>query len=139
MTTQAQGTSVVNTNRLQSLIDAIPVTKTCQELTDLTGEIHESISSLRDAIMDQIEKVAPILSLLDPPTDIGSVISWITGIINNVIEPMTLPHANYIEQLSVLAGKVGEIESAVQDALEAIQVDFPSCSVSMPDIDFTPP
>lgn len=123
-----QGSSVVNTEQIDSLKARVESCNTCEQLQEVTTSVMETIEAEKDAVLAQIEKLAPIAALIEVPTDPQEVIDWITGFINDFLKPMLTPSTTYQLQLTA-------ITAASVDLIETINKkknEIASCSIDFP-------
>lgn len=123
-----QGSSVVNTEQIDSLKARVESCNTCEQLQEVTTSVMETIEAEKDAVLAQIEKLAPIAALIEVPTDPQEVIDWITGFIDDFLKPMLTPSTTYQLQLAA-------ITAASVDLIETINKkknEIASCSIDFP-------
>ena len=123
-----QGSSVVNTEQIDSLKARVESCNTCEQLQEVTTSVMETIEAEKDAVLAQIDKLAPIAALIEVPTDPQEVIDWITGFINDFLKPMLTPSTTYQLQLAA-------ITAASVDLIETINKkknEIASCSIDFP-------
>jgi hypothetical protein len=97
---------------------------TAAELQALINEVFADLSVLESVMTSQIALLLPLTSA---PTDLGSVISWITSFINSFIGP----YANLALQLTALAAQVAILIAAIEAvaAAKGFSVTIPSVGV----------
>lgn len=123
-----QGSSIINTEQIDSLKARVESCNTCEQLQEVTTSVMETIEAEKDAVLAQIEKLAPIAALIEVPTDPQEVIDWITGFINDFLKPMLTPSTTYQLQLTA-------ITAASVDLIETINKkknEIASCSIDFP-------
>jgi prefoldin subunit 5 len=89
----------------------------------VVNEVFASLQAEVNAIEAQIEALLPIITI---PTDLPSVIRWIT----NFIDPQLAAYANYARQVAELITKISELTTAIENAASRIT----SCSITVPTI-----
>ena len=72
-----QGSSIINTEQIDSLKARVESCKTCEQLQEVTTSVMETIDAEKDAVVAQIAKLTPIAALVDVPTDPQEVIDWL--------------------------------------------------------------
>ncbi len=97
-----QGSSIINTEQIDSLKARVESCNTCEQLQEVTTSVIETIEAEKDAVVAQIAKLAPVALLLEVPTDPQEVIDWITGFINDFLTPMLTPSTTYQLQLAAI-------------------------------------
>lgn len=123
-----QGSSIINTEQIDSIKARVESCKTCEQLQEVTTEVMETIEAEKDAILAQIAKFAPLAALLEIPTDPQEVIDWITGLINDFLKPMLTPATTY--QLQLVAMTAAGVE--LIDAINKKTNEIASCSIDFP-------
>jgi hypothetical protein len=89
-----------------------------------------SINAELAGINAQISALAPILSLLTAPTDLGSLLTFATGLITNVLTPMYRPYLTAETQLTELAAQYAALASAIASAAAKLE----SCTITVPSL-----
>jgi hypothetical protein len=126
-----QGSLPLNTAYFESLRNRIDSCSSCEELQDVVAEVMPSIQAFKDGLDAQMEKLAPMLALASvPDPNPAAIVSWITSLITNLIQPMIIPYTTSVTQLALLVTEVTTLTTAITEA----QARFPSCSVSVPPI-----
>jgi hypothetical protein len=103
---QPQGTALVNTAFFTSQIAAIEAAPSCVALALLQAAMIPSVEAEITAVNSQIAALAALIAV---PTDLPSVITWIT----NMIAPMLVMHTNAISQATLLMAKQIALEAAI--------------------------
>ena len=124
---QQQGTAATNPDFITNLTEQINGISICSELQELSDEVMQEIKFQLSGINLELDKLLPIHALLSPPTDLGSILSWINNLISSVITPLYKPYLTYIQQLTSLASELSTLVSAIEAAAARIG----SCSISM--------
>ena len=126
-----QGSTLLNTEYFDNLIETANNIQTCAELQLVANEAMASLGAVKEALNDEIAKLAPILALLTAPgVNLGQVVTWITNFIDGVLRPMYEPYITYEAQLILLTAKIAELTAALNDAAARI----PHCTIHI-----TPP
>lgn len=125
-----QGNSILNTQYFSSLTDRVNNCGSCEELQIIVSEAFASINAGQSAVQAQIDALKPMLALASAPTDLGSVISWITNLINGFLNPLIKPYATYATQMSQLSTQMASLTAAIENAAGK----FPSCAVNVPTV-----
>jgi len=95
-----------------SLSGKVQAVTTCQDLADLKTEI----SNILTANLADIQASIDILAvLITPPTDLGSVIAWITSTIDTYLGPHTKMIALQIETVNAQIALLAELASKKTD------------------------
>ena len=123
-----QGSSVINTEQIDSLKARVESCNTCEQLQEVTTSVMETIDAEKDAILAQIEKLAPIAALTEVPTDPQKVIDWITGFINDFLKPMLTPSTTYQLQLAAITAASVDLI----DTINKKKNEIASCSIDFP-------
>ena len=123
-----QGSSIINTEQIDSLKARVESCNTCEQLQEVTTSVMETIDAEKDAILAQIAKLAPLAALLDVPTDPQEVIDWITGFINDFLKPTLTPSATYQLQLAAITAASVDLT----DTINKKKNEIASCSIDFP-------
>lgn len=123
-----QGSSVINTEQIDSLKARVESCNTCEQLQEVTTSVMETIEAEKDAVVAQIAKLAPVALLLEVPTDPQEVIDWITGFINDFLKPMLTPSATYQLQLTAITAASVDLI----DTINKKKNEIASCSIDFP-------
>lgn len=130
---QGQGQIPFNKAYFDALSARVNRTTDCSELQALVAEAFASIQAQSDAITAQLAALTPMLALLNVPTSLGAVISWVGNFITSFLQPYLKPQITYAQQLTELAAAIAELTAAIQHA--AGNIEF--CTVTVPPV--TPP
>jgi len=123
-----QGSSIINTEQIDSLKARVESCNTCEQLQEVTTSVMETIEAEKDAVVAQIAKLAPVALLLEVPTDPQEVIDWITGFINDFLKPMLTPSATYQLQLTAITAASVDLVDTInkkKDEIASCSIDFP--------------
>ena len=123
-----QGSSVINTEQIDSLKARVESCNTCEQLQEVTTSVMETIDAEKDAILAQIAKFTPLAALLEIPTDPQKVIDWITGFINDFLKPMLTPSTTYQLQLAAITAASVDLI----DTINKKKNEIASCSIDFP-------
>lgn len=126
---QAQGTGPLDTDYFVALTARINAINVCADLQVAVDDVMASIQAEKDAIEAQLEALAPILALLNPPS-LDEIVSWVANFITAVLGPIYLPYAKYGEELAQLATQITSLVTAIENAAARIE----SCSITVPPI-----
>ena len=123
-----QGSSIINTEQIDSLKARVESCNTCEQLQEVTTSVMETIDAEKDAILAQIAKFAPLAALLEIPADPQEVIDWITGFINDFLKPMLTPSTTYQLQLAAITAASVDLI----DTINKKKNEIASCSIDFP-------
>lgn len=126
-----QGSGVINTDQYEKMGERIDACTSCEGLQEASTKILESLYAENAAIQDQLDKLAPIADLLEPPASVDDVVDWITGLIDGVLKPIYQPALTYPTQLAARTVAITDLIDKINDKAN----QFQSCSLSLP----TPP
>jgi hypothetical protein len=132
---QPQGASILDNDYLASLTAEINSMNACSELQEVVNAAFASIQAQVSAIENQIIQLQLIQELLSLPTDLASVISWITKFVTCLIDPILIPLATYIAQLEQTITALAALTLAIENAAARIE----HCSITVPTISITVP
>ena len=123
-----QGSSIINTEQIDSLKARVESCNTCEQLQEVTTDVMETIEAEKDAVVAQIAKLAPVALLPEVPTDPQEDIDWITGFINDFLKPMLTPSATYQLQLTAITAASVDLVDTInkkKDEIASCSIDFP--------------
>lgn len=123
-----QGSSIVNVPQFEKMLERVNNVNSCEQLQRVTDDLLNSLYAQLQAVTDQMEKVAPILALLDAPTSPEDVITWVADFIENILHPLYAPMLTYPTQLATQGIQVTTLIAAIL----AKAADFTSCSIDVP-------
>jgi hypothetical protein len=114
-------------NQINALTAKINAAPTCELLqgaaVDILAEIQEQIG----ALTSEIAKYAPLIELLEIPTDLGKLLTWVPKLINLVLQPMVQPYYTMATQLAELTAAVSQLTAAIESKASSIG----NCSISI--------
>ena len=120
---QPQGAALVNAAYFSNLTAEVNGIQTCAELQAFADLVMADFQAQITAIEAQIALLAPIIVI---PTDLPSVITWIT----NFIAPQLRAYTAYAEQVTQTLSAIATLAAAIEAAAARIA----SCSVTVPTI-----
>jgi hypothetical protein len=134
-----QGTQIVNTALFDSLIAKINAAKNAVDLTRYVDQVMEPVHAQLSYVQAEIDRLAPFLALLNPPTtDPIKIVEWITKLIGLNIQPQVQAYYSYVSQIALLTAKVTQLEAAIRSAeqkFEGLSLPLPEIpTVTVPDI-----
>jgi len=112
--------AIVNTDYYDNIVAQIEAIPDCVTLQAQADKIIASLQEQLQAAQDQLAKVQPVLSLLDPPTSPDDVIDWINGLIESVIKPLAAPAVTYQLQIVEMVIGIARIVNALQNKADSI-------------------
>ena len=118
---------IINTDYYDNLIAQVDSALNCEDLQSAASKILESLEEQKQAILAQLDKLAPIAELTTLPTNIGQVITWIGKLKTALIDPLYLPVVTYQAQLIIMAEKLAEVVASI----EAKASELPSCTIDV--------
>ncbi len=131
-----QGTAIVNTEHLDSLIDRVNAATDAADLQKVSKEATDMITAQSAAIGQQLTALAPMLQLLEVPKSPVEVVTWAKKFIDSYLGPVLKPYTTYPAQLAILSAKGAQLTSAVSSAASRLEaaVEVPSIDISIPDL-----
>ena len=117
----------INPDYFMNQIARLESAGSCAELQEMTTEIMASLKGMTDGITAQMESIAPILALLQTPSN---PITWIASFITHVLTPMYKPYISYTAQLAQVIISIAELTTTIQ----TLQARFPSCTINIPTV-----
>ena len=122
-----QGSTIVNTEQIQSMIDRVNNITACSELQEVAAEVIASLSAEKAAILAQIANLAPMLDLLTIPTTPQALLTWAGKYITTILTPYLKPAITYTAQMTAFLAQIALLTAAIEDAASRIG----SCSVDV--------
>lgn len=123
---QPQGTALVNTAYFNSLTAQINAIDTCAALQAVVNTVMATLQAEIAAIEEQIASLLPLITL---PTDLGSVIAWITKLAG----PYIAAYENYIAQLAATVAAITALATAIENAASRLT----HCTITIPPLVLT--
>jgi hypothetical protein len=120
---QPEGTALVNTSYFAELTARVNAINVCSDLQEVVSSVMASLQAEVTSIERQISSLLPLTTI---PTDLGSVISWIT----NMATPYIAAYNNLIAQQAAVLAAIAELTSAIDNAASRIE----GCVVTVPSI-----
>lgn len=124
--------AILNPAYFENLLLSVNAAATETELQALINQVYADISLLESTITSQLAFLGPISALLSAPSaSPGAIVTWITGLIDNVLTPLVKPLATYAAQLTALAAAVASLTTAIEDAasLKGFTVTIPPIAI----------
>lgn len=116
-----EGTELIAEQYIDALIARINAALNLSDLQQAVEDGVQPITGQLEVIAWEIQMLAPLLALLNPPTiDPTKIVTWITDFIAAQIAPQVAAYHKHVAQLAALTAKVAQIESAVERARERI-------------------
>lgn len=125
-----QGSSPSDTDFFTQLTAQINGTNVCADLQALVSRAYSSMQAESNAVEAQLAALEPVKALLAVPSDLGSVISWITNFINYQIKPAVIPIGTYTTQQQSLISELAGLATAIENAAARIG----NCSIAVPTV-----
>jgi hypothetical protein len=129
------GTSVLNTAYYAAIEAELASIDICSVLQQVASDVMAIVQAEVDAILANIALLNPLLVLLEIPTSLDAIISWVTNFITYFIKPYLQPYLTYIAQLTALETQIASLITAIANARSRIGM----CSFIIPSITFTIP
>ena len=101
-----QGTSPVNAAFFTASIDAVNGAASCAQLSEVAVDAVTSLTAELAVVTAQLTALAPLVS---PPTDLPSVLAWIS----NFITPIARTETTCTTQVTELTAKLAALTAAV--------------------------
>ncbi|MGO4704080.1 hypothetical protein [Dyella sp. 2RAB6] len=126
-----QGSSIINTAYFDALKVRANGIRSCEDLQAFTSEVMGSLNANVAAINQQLAMLQPILALLKPPAaNPAEIVSWLTNFITAFLTPYAKPAVVYVAQVAAVMAAMAELQSLLQSK----SMEFPGCSIAMPDL-----
>jgi hypothetical protein len=120
---QPQGSGNINPQHIQNLTQQALTITVCADLQAFIDLVIPDIQVAIDAINLEISLLLPLINI---PTDLKSVIQWISALAQFYIKP----YLAYAEQLAALAAEI----TALLQALENVRIKIQGCQTQIPTI-----
>jgi hypothetical protein len=120
---QPQGLALVNTAYFTALTDQVNSINVCSELQEFANDVMATLNANIDALQEQVIQLEALLVV---PTNLSSVISWITAFQAQLI----LPYTNYATQLAETISAINNLVTAIENAATRIG----NCTITIPPI-----
>lgn len=120
--------TTINTAYYANVLKQIDDVTSCAQLQAATDKIIGDLQKQLDVIVEQLEKIAPLLALLEVPTTPDEVVEWITGLIEGLIKPLVAPALTYQSQAAALVLTLGQIINKIAEKKN----DFDNCEIVQP-------
>jgi hypothetical protein len=130
---QPQGTSLVNAAYIAQVTAEINSINTCALLQQEINAVAATLNAELASIQLNIDVLLPLITI---PTDLGSVIAWISHLAQQYIGP----YLNYIAQLEQLAVQIALLVAAIEAAVQRLshcQIAVPQITVPVPPVNVT--
>jgi hypothetical protein len=111
-----------------NLENQLPLCQTCAELQAVVAGMFAPLKTLMAEVNTQLTALEAFAALMTPPTDLNSLITWVTSFINTAIGPQAAAHAKLVAQLAQLSAEVAALTTAIHNAAAQIE----GCVVSVP-------
>lgn len=129
-----QGSSIIDTKYIDSLVKSINNVQTPVELQKLVTESFASISAVKASLQTQLDSLTPILALLTPPGNLGQILSWAQNFITHIITPMVKPTITIASQITETLAAIAALTAAITAATDRIRHLHPNISITIPHI-----
>lgn len=106
--------------------------KTLEELQALVDDVFAEISLLESNIQSQIDALTKINILLTiPGANLTDIITWITGVINDVLTPLAKPLITLLAQIAEITAQVAALTASIESAASklGITITIPTISI----------
>lgn len=126
-----QGEMVVNAKQIDDLIKRINSANTCEDLQKAIDQAAASLGPLKAEVEKKVAQYQAWLELLNLPSiNLTAIFNWIKSFVQNFLAEIIKPYLTYPAQLTILTTKIGELETAFNDAKGRIK----DCKAKMPTI-----
>lgn len=123
-----QGSQTTDTAYIDNLIARVNKTDLCADLQAVANEAMASLQAHVAATEAQIKALLPFQALLQLPTDLPSLLTWVQKLVAAQIAPQVVSYTTHTAQLAALITKIGQLAAAVETAASRIG----NCSASAP-------
>lgn len=124
--------NLLNIGYFDNITVQVQACQTIEELQALVDGVFADISMLESTLTSQITLLEPINALISMSiTDLPSVISFITNLINDVIKPIVGPYVTAVAQIALLTEQVTTLIASIEQFKE---LKFPTLTINIPSI-----
>jgi hypothetical protein len=90
-----------------------------------------SLGGVQSAISTQLSSLAPLLQLLQAPTNPFAVVTWVSNFIQYSLTPQLIPYTNYAIKLGQLSSQISSLTSAITSKAAQLEhsITFPTIKV----------
>lgn len=120
----------LNADWFSAIVGQINAVESADDLQALVDQVYSTIGFLNSTIESQLTLIAPFAALLTAPTDLASVITWITDTIT-VFTQMYAPFVKMTAQLVAITTQVATLTAAVESVAAA---KFPDATIVIPSV-----
>ena len=113
--------------QISNLKEQLENCSSCAELQEAQAAVMAALNAQLAGIQSQIEKLAPLLTLLELPSDPMQILTWAQKVVNSLVMPALAPYYVYQAKLIEMTTTIAEIQSMIPD----LAVKFPDCNVQV--------
>ena len=110
---------LINLEYFENIIVQINNIGTAEELQALVNQLYAQISLMESTLTAQLDLVLPLELLVEPPTNLSSVINFITAFQNDFIRPLMVPIVSIQAQLVAIPAQMVEVAAAITAVAES--------------------
>ena len=119
----------METKYLDTLIESVDKIDTCEMLQEVYNDIFKFITEQLSSLQSQGDSYGVLQKLLEIPTSIDEVITWVTDFIQEYLAKVLGPLVKIQADILLLTGKLLQLQDKIAQKIQSI----PACR-----IDFTP-
>jgi hypothetical protein len=119
--------TTLNADYINNLPDQINAVNTCALLQQAADEAISELEQQAAALLAPLAHYGPLQALAEIPSDLGSLLSWVSHFINKFIIPMVAPYVALLEQQAELVIAIENLTAAIQRKA----TEFESCSITL--------
>ena len=115
---------------LTSLTAQVSAINVCAELQRVVNNVMPELQAEITAIEAKLAALNPLKDLTSGPSDLPSVITWISKFINGFLNPLLMPIETLTARLAQLAAEITNLEAAIAAAAARIE----NCTITVPTV-----
>ena len=104
--------SAISTEQKDMILKRIESVNTCQKLNQIKQDVDEFINELIASLLDKLEELSGLASLLEVPTSPDEVVDWVKSFIEKFLTPALAPALKIQFEYASTLADVTEITNA---------------------------
>ena len=104
--------SVISKEQKEFILNKIDSVDTCAQLNEIKKEIDDFTKQLLDSLLEKLDQLSGLASLLEIPTSPDEVVDWVKSFIENFLTPALAPALNIKTEYATTLADIGEITSS---------------------------
>ncbi len=125
---QPIGTGPINAAYFDALSETLDGCNGCAELQAQVNAVMADLQAYLDGIGIQIALIAPVLALLEVPTNPAQAVTWVQNFITSFLTPYVKPYEIYLTQIIELNNSVVTLIATINE----VSARFTNCTITVP-------